>query len=125
MKWKIKHINWIIAIVWLANGLICKLLNVVPRHETIIAEILGDEYSSVFRVLIGTSEVLMFIWIVSGIKGNLAAITQILIILGMNVLEFILVPDLLLWGRFNILFALALCALIYWNNFKRKSTYAY
>jgi hypothetical protein len=35
----------------------------------------------------------------------------------MNVLEFILVPDLLLWGRVNILFALVFMVIIYYNEF--------
>ena len=36
----------------------------------------------------------------------------------MNALEFILVPDLLLWGKFNSLFALLLIAVIYINEFR-------
>jgi len=35
----------------------------------------------------------------------------------MNTLEFILVPDLLLWGRLNSLFALLFISLVYYNEF--------
>lgn len=28
-----KILNFLIATVWLANGLLCKVLNGVPRHE--------------------------------------------------------------------------------------------
>jgi hypothetical protein len=35
----------------------------------------------------------------------------------MNTLEFILVPDLLLWGRANAIFAFMLIGVIYFNEF--------
>ena len=124
MSIKFKYINWAIALIWLVNGLICKVLNIVPRHEKIIAEILGDRYSSLIRVLIGLSEIGMFVWIITGLKPKLAMWMQIVIILTMNVLEFIMVPELLMWGRLNICFAFVLCGLIYWNNTKNKVTYA-
>lgn len=124
MSIKFKYINWAIALIWLVNGLICKVLNIVPRHEKIIAEILGDRYSSLLRVLIGLSEIGMFVWIITGLKPKLAMWMQIVIILTMNVLEFIMVPELLMWGRLNICFAFVLCGLIYWNNTKNKVTYA-
>jgi len=38
----------------------------------------------------------------------------------MNILEFLLVPQLLLWERFNIVFAVMFIALIYYNEFKLK-----
>lgn len=94
-------INYIIALVWLINGLLCKVLNWVPRHEQIVARILGNDYSRAFTVFIGLSEVVMAVWIILGIKKILNVITQMIIITTMNVLEFILVPDLLLWGKFN------------------------
>lgn len=59
----------------------------------------------------------MSLWILSGIKKRVNAITQIVVIATMNTLEFILVPDLLLWGRFNSLFALLLIIAIYCNEF--------
>lgn len=59
----------------------------------------------------------MAIWILSRYKSKLNAISQIVIIAIMNTLEFILVPDLLLWGKFNSLFALLLIGVIYFNEF--------
>jgi len=59
----------------------------------------------------------MAIWILSNIKTKLNAITQILIISTMNTLEFMLVPDLLLWGKFNAIFASILILVIYFNEF--------
>lgn len=94
----------------------------VPRHEQIVATILGDEHAYIVTKAIGIAEILMALWIVSGIKPRLNVIVQIVVIGTMNIIEFVFVPDLLLWGRFNLLFALLLIALIYWNDlqFRKK-----
>ena len=112
-----KLINYLIAAVWIANGLFCKVLNLVPRHQQIVARILGNDHSRLFTLLIGLSETLMAIWIISGIRTRLNAVTQIIVIATMNSLEFFLVPDLLLWGRFNALFAFLFILLIFYNEF--------
>lgn len=118
---KDKHLNCflsiLIAAVWLANGLLCKVLNLVPRHEQIVGRILGTDYSRPLTVLIGSSEVVMAIWIMTKFKTKFNAISQIVIVASMNVLEFILVPDLLLWGRINSVFAMLFIGLIYYNEF--------
>lgn len=106
-----------IAMVWVVNGLFCKVLNFVPRHEQIIARILGDNYSRPFAVLIGLSEIGMAIWILSRISRRLNAIAQIITITTMNILEFILVPDLLYWGKVNSIFAFMFILMIYFNEF--------
>jgi len=109
--------TFLIATVWLINGLVCKVLNVVPRHEEIVASILGDENSRLFTVLIGLSEITMAIWVLTKFKSKLNAITQIIIVATMNILEFIHVPELLLWGRFNIIFAFLFIGFVYYNEF--------
>lgn len=35
----------------------------------------------------------------------------------MNIIEFIVVPDLLLWGRLNVVFACMFIGLVYYNEF--------
>ena len=119
-----KFLTYCIAAIWLANGLLCKVFNLVPRHEQIVARILGVNYSRPLTFLIGLSEIVMAIWILSGFKSRLNAIAQIVIVVIMNTLEFILVPDLLLWGRFNSVFAFLLILIIYYNEFylNKKST---
>lgn len=112
-----KIVTFCIALVWILNGLFCKVLNLVPRHEQIVARILGDDYSRILTILIGLSEILMAIWILSRFKPRLKAITQISIVGLMNTLEFILVPDLLLWGKLNSLFALIFIMIVYFNEF--------
>jgi hypothetical protein len=111
-------INYCIAAIWLVNGLFCKVLHLVPRHQQVVGRILGTANASLLTTIIGLSEIVMAIWIISKIKTKLNAIVQIVIIATMNAIEFLLVPDLLLWGRFNAVFALALIVLIYINEFK-------
>jgi len=113
-----KILTYCIAIIWAVNGLFCKVLNLVPRHEQIVSAILGSKYSRALTILIGLSEFMMAIWIIIGIKSKLNAITQIVIITTMNTIEFVMVPDLLLWGKLNSLFAFLLISIIYFNEFK-------
>src|SRR5260221_9966131 len=101
------------ALVWLANGLFCKLLNLVPRHQLIVSRILGEDYSLVITKVIGVLEILMTVWILRGIKSRWCALTLIVVVAVMNILEFILVPDLLLFGRFNAVFAVLFIVIIY------------
>ena len=112
-----KALTLLISVVWLANGLFCKVLNLVPRHEQIVARMLGEDYSRPLTILIGLSEIIMAVWVLSKFKSKLNAITQILVVATMNTLEFILIPDLLLWGRLNSLFALLFISLVYYNEF--------
>ena len=113
-------VNFCIALVWLVNGLFCKILNFVPRHQAIVAKILGEEYARTFTVFIGFSELIMAVWILTGFKSRLTALLQILVVATMNVLEFFLAPELLSWGRLNLLFALVFCIIVYFNEFHLK-----
>lgn len=110
-----------LAAIWIGNGLFCKVLGLVPRHEQIVARILGDAHAHPFTVAIGCSEVLMAIWILSGWRYRWSATTQIAVIAVMNTLEFILVPDLLLWGHLNPFFAFLLIVFIYWTTFGTRA----
>jgi hypothetical protein len=103
--------------VWFANGLLCKVLNLVPRHQQIVANILGAEHARLFTVLIGVSEICMAVWILTNLFPRVNALMQIAVIATMNTMEFILVPDLLLWGKFNSLFAFLFCCLIAFDHF--------
>lgn len=112
-----KILTYFIATVWITNGLICKVLNLVPRHTQIVARILGDDYARPLTIIIGLSEIIMAVWILSGYKSRLNAIAQIMVVATMNTLEFILVPDLLLWGKLNSLFAFIFILVVYFNEF--------
>jgi len=111
-------LTYSIAAVWLVNGLFCKVLNLVERHEQIVARILGTDHARPLTLLIGLSEIVMAAWIVSGFRSRLNALAQIAIVGTMNVLEFALVPDLLLWGRMNAAFAFLFILAVYYNEFE-------
>ena len=74
MKIIYKILLYCTAAVWVANGLFCKVLNLVPRHQDIVAKILGDDFSRPLTVLIGISEIVMAIWVLSGFKTKLNVI---------------------------------------------------
>jgi len=112
-----KILTYLIAAVWLINGLFCKVLNFVPRHEQIVGRILGNDHSRSLTVLIGLAEIAMTIWILSRVKPKMNAVFQIAIVATMNIIEFILVPDLLLWGKANSIFAAVFIIVIYVNEF--------
>jgi hypothetical protein len=114
---KYQLLTYLIATVWLINGLFCKVLNLVPRHKQIIAQILGDSNARFFTILIGLSEIVMAAWIISKKWTKINAIIQIIVIATMNTLEFLLVPDLLLWGKANAAFAFLFILIIYYNEF--------
>jgi hypothetical protein len=97
--------------------LFCKVLGFVPRHEQIVARILASNYSHIITILIGISEIVMAIWIFSNFKSKLNAIIQIVVIATMNIIEFILAPYLLLWGKLNSLFAFIFILVVFINGF--------
>ena len=114
---KCRVLNVFIAAVWLVNGLLCKILGLVPRHQDIVARILISEYATLLTMVIGFAEIGRAAWILSGVWPKINAVTQIMVVATMNTLETILVPDLLLWGRINAFFALLFILLIYYNEF--------
>lgn len=116
-----KSLIYFIALVWLVNGLLCKVLNLVPRHQEIVGRILNEDHSRPLTFAIGLAEIGMAIWVLSGFKSRRNAILQILLVITMNIIEFISVPDLLLWGKFNALFAFLFAIIIYFNEYHLKN----
>ncbi|RSK34031.1 DoxX-like family protein [Hymenobacter metallilatus] len=110
-----------IAAVWLINGLLCKVLHLVPRHEAIVARILGPTHAGLLTQSIGVAEIALGLWVLGGRNMKLTAAVQIALVLVMNVLEFWLAPDLLLWGRLNMGFAAEFAVLVYYQGFILKS----
>ena len=116
-----KILTILIALVWLINGLFCKVVVLTPRHEAIVARILGSDYAHPLTILIGLSEVIMAVWVLSKFKPKLNTLAQIILVVTMNILETILVPDLLLWGHWNLLWAVTFCFIV-WKNYKLTAT---
>lgn len=114
--------TYFVALVWLVNGLCCKVLNLVPRHRAIVARILGDTYATPLTIAIGVGECLMVVWVLSGFRRRLSMWVQIALVLIMNVIEFTLAPDLLLFGRFNLLVAGLFALFLYYWGTNRPAT---
>lgn len=110
-------LNCLVAAVWLINGLFAKVLNFVPRHEQIVAEILGAKHAGWMTTAIGVGEIFIAAWILSDRWPRIGATIQILLVAVMNILEFLLVPEHLLWGRFNAVFACVFIAVVFINGF--------
>ncbi len=96
-------------------------MNGLPRHQEIVAAILGDDHARVLTVLIGFGEIFIALWIWSGRFRVACGWLQIFLVMKMNLMEQFLVPDLLLWGKWNFLWALAFSIVVWWA-FVRKET---
>jgi hypothetical protein len=118
---KNNFLHYAIAAVWLLNGLYCKVLGFVPRHQQIVAQILSEDYAFYLTKAIGLSEIMVFVWILSHIKSKWCAYFQISIVLTMNVIEFCFARNLLLFGGLNFVFASIFVSLVYWNEMRDKN----
>ena len=120
MNQRISHLwlRFFFAIVWLVNGVWSKILDGVPRHREIVARILGDDHSLALTQLIGIGEVALALWILSGIQWKWSCAAQVCAVALMNFIEFFLAPDLLMFGRFNSLIALAYISLVAWTGYR-------
>ncbi|QIX62923.1 hypothetical protein HER32_17785 [Hymenobacter sp. BT18] len=115
-QWR-RGLRYSIAAVWLVNGLLCKVMNLVPRHEAIVSRILGATYATPITKLIGVAEIGMAIWVLSKRWIKLNTATQIALVLTMNLLEYFLAADLLLWHSWNLVFAGLFALSLYYYGF--------
>jgi|SRR5690554_2298150 len=102
----------VVAAVWVANGVWAKILGNVPRHEAIVARVLGADVAPWLVVMIGVGELVIAAWVLSRYRVRVCVAVQIALVLSMNVLEFVFARDLLLHGGLNFIFALGFCALL-------------
>lgn len=116
-----RYFNIFFAFIWLINGLLFKVLAWIPRHEEIVGEILNLEEASLLTTLIGSGETILGIIILMNWKPKLMAWLQVFLILSMNIIEFVLVPHLLMFGNWNLLFATFLSFGILLNQDSFKS----
>lgn len=88
-----------VASVWLVHGLYNKLLHGSPRHLAIVQSVpgLGGHAGELVLVCVGIGEVLLSVWMVSGIRIWACVIVQAVALLSMNVLELAFAADHLLW----------------------------
>lgn len=84
------------ALVWLAFGLLAKVLDGVPRHRAIVARVVGSEWAGTLTLLVGVAEVLLAVWILSRRFPRWCAAAQTALLVSMNTLELWKARDLLL-----------------------------
>ena len=111
----------LIGLVWLVNGLFCKVIGGVPRHQEIVATILGDEYAGFITILIGCGEILLAFWILSGRFRSACGWLQIILVLTMNIIEQVSASELLLWGPWNFLWALGFVIVVWWVFLRKEA----
>ena len=75
------------AAVWMLFGLGFKVLGLVPRHERIVAEVLGDALAAPMTIAVGIAETMLGLWILSRRWPRTCAAAQTLAIAAMNALE--------------------------------------
>ena len=95
-----KLIRASIALVWLYEGLWCKLLGGMPRHAEVIAAtpFLGPVTARAALITLGLAECGIAAWVLSGRRMRQAALVQIGLLIAMNAGGTIwarrLIPDL-------------------------------
>jgi uncharacterized membrane protein YphA (DoxX/SURF4 family) len=84
----------VLALVWLYEGLWCKLLSGCPSHAAIVRSLPPPLARSAVALLmaVGAAEVALGLWILSGWKARLAFWAQALLLVLMN-------SGGLIWGR--------------------------
>ena len=101
--------------VWIYHGLYSKMLNGIPRHQLIVARILGPRYARPATKVIGLLEVLLGVWAITGVDAFACAVLQTAAILGMNTLEIFFAGDLLISALGMVILNLGFLAFIwYW-----------
>lgn len=81
-----KLIRASIALVWLYEGLWCKLLGGVPRHAEVIAAtpFLGPATARAALITLGLAECGIAAWVLSGQRMRPAALVQTVLLVAMN-----------------------------------------
>lgn len=94
-----KLIRLAIALVWFYQGLWCKVLGGVPRHEAVIAAVpfIGSAAGHSTLIALGLLECGIGLWVLSGRWMRQAAIVQTVLLAAMNAGGLIwavgLIPD--------------------------------
>jgi hypothetical protein len=83
-----------IAAVWLYEGLWCKLLGRAPSQVQVVTAVprLGPRFGPAFLKALGVVEVVMAVWVMTGIAPGTCAVTQTALLVVLN-------ANGLLWAR--------------------------
>lgn len=102
-----------IVSVWVFHGLYSKILNGIPRHQLIVGKVLGERIARPATKVIGCLELLLGLWVFTGVARVECAVVQTTAIVGMNTLEIILAGDLLISAIGMVLLNFGFLALIW------------
>jgi uncharacterized protein YqjF (DUF2071 family) len=125
--WFARRIGWLstsfVASVWLAHGLVNKLLHFSPRHLQIVQSVpgLAGERGEVILAAVGVCEVGIAVWVLSGWTAGVCASVQTVFLLSMNVVELSVARPLLLWPAALIPINLAFLAVAWIAASSRES----
>ena len=118
-----------IGSVWIFHGLYSKILAGIPRHRLIVDRILGEGIGDRATLVIGTLEMLLGLWVFSGLRRVSCATVQTLAIVSMNTLEILLARELLISAAGMVLLNLTFLGTVwFWQwritpgNLSRKPT---
>ena len=107
--------------VWVFHGLYSKILNGIPRHQLIVAQILGERFARPATKLVGCAEVLLGVWVFTGISRVECAAVQTLALVAMNALEIARARSLLISAVGMVLLNLGFLAVVWrWALFVPK-----
>ena len=81
--------------VWIAFGLVFKVFRAVPRHEQIVARIIGHKHAPVATRLMGLGECVIGVWMLSGWHLPWCALAQTVLVVTVYFIELRTAPDLL------------------------------
>jgi len=75
-----------VAAVWFYEGLWCKLLRGEPREFEIVRAVprYGETFGVPFLLLLGVVEVVIGLWVLSGVAAQLCALAQTLLLVSLN-----------------------------------------
>ncbi|MGF1485457.1 MAG: DoxX-like family protein [Opitutales bacterium] len=82
-------VRWFAAGVWLFFGLGLKVFGLDPRHEAIVATVVGAQWAGPLTLAVGIAETLLAIWILTARWPLLCAAVQTVAIVSMNTLEIL------------------------------------
>jgi len=94
--WIVLGIRILAAGVWCGFGSVFKVIGAVPRHQEIVAAVLGPDIAPLITVVIGLAETALGLWFLIGFLPRTCAIFQTATIISMNGLELIYARSLLL-----------------------------
>ena len=86
-----------VAAVWLYEGLWCKLLRGAPHELEVVKAVprYGPRFGVPFLMALGVLEVLLGVWVLTGIAPLLCAVTQTVLLVSLNVNGLIWSRDLI------------------------------